>query len=105
MGSPASPSKFWSQAIIAEVYNLNALQPGDRLVVSKFSRLGQSLGQVGAVLDALAKAGVAFVALNGLFAGEGEILRLARASTVLRLHDARTFWPCSRSWPCGPTYR
>ena len=25
--------------------------------------------------------------------------------TVLRLHDARTFWPCSRSSPCGPTYR
>ena len=36
----------------------------------------------------------------GLFAGGGEILRLARSRvTVLRLQDARTFWPCSRSWP------
>ena len=36
----------------------------------------------------------------GLFAGGGEILRLARPRvTVLRLQDARTFWPCSRSWP------
>ena len=34
----------------------------------------------------------------GLFAGGGEILRLARpASRVLRLQDAKTFWPCSRS--------
>ena len=42
---------------------------------------------------------------SGLFAGGGEILRLARpASRSLRLQDARTFWPCSRSSPCGPTY-
>ena len=35
---------------------------------------------------------------SGLFAGGGEILRLARpASRVLRLQDAKTFWPCSRS--------
>ena len=33
----------------------SALQPGDRLVVSELSRLGRSLGQVVAVLDALAK--------------------------------------------------
>ena len=43
----------------------NALQAGDRLVVSELSRLGRSLGQVVAVLDALAKACVAFVALKG----------------------------------------
>ena len=22
-----------------------------------------------------------------------------------RGQEARTFWPCSRNWPCGPTYR
>ena len=21
------------------------------------------------------------------------------------VQEPRTFWPCSRSWPCGPTYR
>ena len=41
---------------------VNVLQRGDRLVVSELSRLGRSLGQIVAILDALAKAGVAFVA-------------------------------------------
>ena len=40
------------------------LQRGDRLVVSELSRLGRSLGQIVTILDALAKAGVAFVALK-----------------------------------------
>ena len=48
------------------------LQPGDRLVVSELSRLGRSLGQVVAVLDALAKAGVAFVALKENIRVEGK---------------------------------
>ena len=39
----------------------SVLQRGDRLVVSEFSRLRRSLGQI---FDALAKAGVAFVALK-----------------------------------------
>ena len=39
-----------------------SLEHGDRLVVSELSRLGRSLGQIAAILDALAKAGVAFVA-------------------------------------------
>ena len=43
---------------------MNVLQRGDRLVVSEFSRLGRSLGQIVAILDALAKAGVAFVAMK-----------------------------------------
>ena len=42
----------------------SALQRGDRLVVSELSRLGRSLGQIVTILDALAKAGVAFVALK-----------------------------------------
>ena len=33
---------------------MTALQPGDRLVVSELSRLGRSLGQIVAILDALA---------------------------------------------------
>ena len=35
---------------------INVLQRGDRLVVSELSRLGRSLGQTVAILDALAKA-------------------------------------------------
>ena len=35
---------------------INVLQRGDRLVVSELSRLGRSLGQIVAILDALAKA-------------------------------------------------
>ena len=35
---------------------MNVLQHGDRLVVSELSRLGRSLGQIVAILDALAKA-------------------------------------------------
>ena len=42
----------------------SVLQRGDRLVVSELSRLGRSLGQIVTILDALAKAGVAFVALK-----------------------------------------
>ena len=39
-------------------------------------------------------------------AGDDSVIR-AGAVTVQRapLHGARTFSPCSRNWPCGPTYR
>ena len=43
---------------------LGTLEPGDRLLVSELSRLGRSLGQIVAILDGLAKAGIAFVALK-----------------------------------------
>ena len=43
---------------------MHILQRADRLVVSELSRLGRSLGQIVAILDALAKADVAFVALK-----------------------------------------
>ena len=36
---------------------MNVLQRGARLVVSELSWLGRSLGQIVAILDALAKAG------------------------------------------------
>ena len=40
------------------------LARGDRLIVTELSRLGRSLGQAIGILDALAKAGVKFVALK-----------------------------------------
>ena len=51
---------------------MNVLQRGDRLVVSELSRLGRSLGQIVAILDALAKAGVAFGALKENIRVEGK---------------------------------
>ena len=43
---------------------MSVLQRGDRIVVSELSRLGRSLGQIVAILDALAKTGVVFVAIK-----------------------------------------
>ena len=51
---------------------MNVLQFDDRLVVSELSRLGRSLGQIIAILDALAKAGVAFVAMKENIRVEGK---------------------------------
>ena len=51
---------------------MNVLQRGDRLVVSELSRLGRSLGQIVAILDALSKAGVAFVAMKENIRVEGK---------------------------------
>ena len=51
---------------------MNVLQRGDRLVVSELSRIGRSLGQIVAILDALAKAGVAFVAMKENIRIEGQ---------------------------------
>ena len=51
---------------------MSVLQRGDRLVVSELSRLGRSLGQIVAILDALAKAGVAFVAIKENIRVEGK---------------------------------
>ena len=51
---------------------MSVLEHGDRLVVSELSRLGRSLGQIIAILDALAKAGVAFVALKENIRVEGK---------------------------------
>ena len=47
------------------------LEPGDRLVVSELSRLGRSLGEVVGLLDAIAKASVAFVAVKENIRFEG----------------------------------
>ena len=51
---------------------MSVIQGGARLVVSELSRLGRSLGQIVAVLDALAKAGVAFAALKENIQVEGK---------------------------------
>ena len=48
-----------------------ALESGDRLVVSELSRLGRSLGDVVAMLDTIAKAGVLFVAIKENIRFEG----------------------------------
>ena len=50
---------------------MSVLQRGDRLVVSELSWLGRSLRQIEAILDALAKADVAFVALKENIRVEG----------------------------------
>ena len=42
------------------------------MVVSELSRLGRSLGQIVAILDAFAKAGVAFVAMKENIRVEGK---------------------------------
>ena len=47
------------------------LEPGDQLVVSELSRLGRSLGEVVALLDAIAKASVAFLAIKENIRFEG----------------------------------
>ena len=51
---------------------MSALQPGDRLVVSELSRLARSLGQIVAILDALAKQRVSFVAIKENIRVEGK---------------------------------
>ena len=51
---------------------MNVLSAEIRLVVSELSRLGRSLGQIVAILDALAKVGLAFVALKENIRVEGK---------------------------------
>ena len=51
---------------------MSVLQPGDRLVVSELSRLARSLGQIVAILDALTKQGVSFVAIKENIRVEGK---------------------------------
>ena len=81
----------------------SVLQPGDRLVVSELSRLGRSLGQVVAVLDALAKAGVAFVALkeNIRVEGKRDIQTKVMTTPVRAVRRSRAR-PDLRAHPRGP---
>ena len=51
---------------------MSTLGPGDWLVVSEVSRLGRSLGQIVAMLDALAREGIAFIAIKEQIRIEGK---------------------------------
>ena len=51
---------------------MSTLQPGDRLVVSELSRLARSLGQIVAMLDALTRQGVSFIAIKENIRVEGK---------------------------------
>ena len=51
---------------------MTVLQPGDQLVVTELSRLGRSLGQIVAILDALAKEPVSFIAIKENIRVEGK---------------------------------
>ncbi len=62
---------------------MNVLQRGDRLVVSELSRLGRALGQIVAILDALAKAGIAFLAMKENIRVEGKHDIQAKVMTTL----------------------
>ena len=63
---PRSPEK------LRRLDELMSVLQGDRLVVSELSRLGRSLRQIVAVLDAPAKAGGAFAALKENIQVEGK---------------------------------
>ena len=51
---------------------MSALESGDRLIVSELSRLGRSLGQIVAMLDTLAREGIAFIAIKEQIRIEGK---------------------------------
>ena len=51
---------------------MGVLHPGDRLVVSELSRLGRSPGQIVAILDALAKQSISFIAIKESIRVEGK---------------------------------
>ena len=57
-------------------------EPGDRLVVSELPRLGRSLGEVVALLDAIAKTSVAFVAVKENIRFEGRQDRQTKVLTA-----------------------
>ena len=81
----------------------SVLGRGDRLVVSELSRLGRSLGQIVTILDALAKAGVAFVALKENIRVRGQARHPDEghddALRAVRRGRAR---PDLRAYPRGP---
>ena len=82
---------------------MSVLQRGDRLVVSELSRLGRSLGQIVATLDALTKAGVAFVALKENIRVEGKRdIQTKVMTTALRAVRRGRARPDLRADPRGP---
>ena len=82
---------------------MHVLQRGDRLVVSELSRLGRSLGQIVAILDALAKAGVAFVAMKENIRIEGKRdIQTKVMTTLFALFAEVERDLISRAHPRGP---
>ena len=81
----------------------SVLQRGDRLVVSELWRLGRSLGQIVTILDALAKAGVAFVALKENIRIEGRRdIQTKVMTTLFALFAEGRARPDLRAHPRGP---
>ena len=62
---------------------MSTLESGDRLVVSELSRLGRSLGQIVAMLDTLAREGIAFIAIKEQIRIEGKQDIQTRVMTTL----------------------
>ena len=60
------------EATASAVTSLKRRRLGDRLVVSELSRLGRSLGQIVAMLDTLAREGIAFIAIKEQIRIEGK---------------------------------
>ena len=71
------------------------------MVVSELSRLGRSLGQIVAILDAFVKAGVAFVAMkeNIRVEGKRDLIPMPQAFPSPRRLPARHGRPSSP--PCA----
>ena len=63
---------------------MTVLQPGDQLVVTELSRLGRSLGQIVAILDALAKEPVSFIAIKENIRVEGKQDIQTKVMTICR---------------------
>jgi len=51
---------------------IEALAPGDRLIISELSRLGRSLGQILQIIDALVQKGVRLIAMKEAIRLEGK---------------------------------
>jgi DNA invertase Pin-like site-specific DNA recombinase len=51
---------------------IEALAPGDRLIISELSRLGRSLGQILQIIDALVQKGVRLIAIKEAIRLEGK---------------------------------
>jgi DNA invertase Pin-like site-specific DNA recombinase len=74
-GSPAQRAQ-WLEL-------LEALHPGDRLMVSELSRLGRSLGQILQIVDQLLQRGVHLVAMKEAIRFEGQQTLQTKAMIAL----------------------
>ena len=88
---------------------IGILNRGDRLVVSELSRLGRSLGQVVAILDSLAKAGNAFIAIKENIRVEGKqdiqtkVMTMLFAEVERDLNSERTLEGLAKARASGKT--